>query len=120
MSAEIVLLAALFLAVPISAKYVTSFQIRSLMDSLQQSEHDIESMHNRLDAIEYERQVVEGALGQVLEQVRWSTTRRDLMAEELIRARRRRTPVAPVPTPEPFEPETPPVWEPESAAAEAA
>ena len=117
MSAEIVLLAALFLAVPISAKYVTSFQIRSLMDSLRKRERDIDLMYARLDALGHEREVVEGALGQVLEQLRWSTTRRDLMAEELTRVRRRRTAPPPLPA---FEPDTPPVWEPQSVATEAA
>ena len=114
MSAEIILLAALFLAVPISAKYFTSFQIRSLFEALRRREHDVDLMYARLAALDYERQVVERAVGQVLEQRRWSATRRDLIAEELIRVRRRRPPV--VHTDVPFEPEAPPVWEPEPEA----
>lgn len=114
MSAEIILLAALFLAVPISAKYFTSFQIRSLFEALRRREHDVDLMYARLAALDYERQVVERAVGQVLEQRRWSATRRDLIAEELIRVRRRRPPV--VHTDVPFEPEAPLVWEPEPEA----
>jgi hypothetical protein len=114
MSAEFVLLVALFFDVPISAKYVTSFQIRTLMDSLRRREREIDVMYARLDGLEQEREVIERAVVQVYEQRRWSTIRRDLMSEELHRARRRR----PRPRPasiveEQFEPKMPPVWEPE-------
>ncbi len=114
MSAGFVLLAALFLAVPITAKYVTSFQIRTLMDALKRRERDIDMMYARLDGIEQEREVIERAVLQVYEQRRWSATRRDLMSEELQRTqRRRRRPRAAVAMEEPFEPETPPVWSPD-------
>lgn len=119
MSAGIAVLAALFLAVPISVKYVTSFQIRTLMDALRRREREIELIYARLDALDLQREVVERAIGQVHEQRRWSATRRNLIAEELERVRRR----APVIRPR-FEPEAPPVWEPElepsAAAAQAA
>ncbi|HJP33150.1 MAG TPA: hypothetical protein QGF95_21605 [Candidatus Latescibacteria bacterium] len=126
MSAEHVLLAALFLAVPITAKYVTSFQIRTLMDGLKRRDREIDLMYARLDGLEQEREVIEGAVLQVFEQRRWSTTRRDLMAEELQRTQRRRPRPRRAPAVEErFEPEMPPVWEPETgelsaAAAEAA
>lgn len=126
MSAEFVLLAALFLAVPISAKYVTSFQIRTLMDALKRREREIDMMYARLDGLEQEREVIERAVEQVYEQRRWSATRRDLMSEELQRTRRHR----PRPRPakiveERFEMAMPPVWVAEmdsvsAAAAEAA
>jgi hypothetical protein len=113
MSAEFVLLAALFVAVPIAAKYVTSFQIRALMDALKRRERDIDMMYDRLDGVEQEREVIERAVLQVYEQRRWSATRRDLMAEELQRSRRRRPRPRPTVVEESFRPEMPPVWEPE-------
>lgn len=124
MSAEFVLLAAVFLSLPITAKYVTSFQIRTLMDGLKQRERDIDRLYARLDGLEQEREVTERAVLQVYEQRRWSATRRDLMAEELQRAERRRPRPRPVPiVEEPFEPEVPPVFVEEldsAATAEAA
>lgn len=127
MSAQFVVLAALFLAVPITAKYVTSFQIRTLMDSLKRRDRDIDLMYAKLDGLDQEREVMERAVVQVYEQRRWSATRRDLMAEELQRVARRRPRPRPVATAEErFEAEMPPVWEPEfeaqalsAAAAEA-
>ena len=119
MSAEIVLLAALFLAVPITAKCVTAFEIRGLMDGLRRREREIERLYAHLDAIEQEREVIEGAVLQVYERRRWSATRRDLMAEELQRARRRR-PRAARADDRPLGPHTPPVWQPENAAQAAA
>jgi len=80
MSAGFVVLAALFLAVPITAKYVTSFQIRTLMDGLRRREREIDLMYNQLDGLDQEREVIERAVMQVYEQRRWATTRRDLMA----------------------------------------
>jgi hypothetical protein len=127
MSAGFVVLAALFLAVPITAKYVTSFQIRTLMDGLRRREREIDLMYNQLDGLDQEREVIERAVMQVYEQRRWSTTRRDLMAEELQRAERRRPrPRRASVTEDRFEPEMPPAaWQPETqelsaAAAEAA
>ena len=124
MSAGFVLLAALFLAVPITVKYVTSFQIRALMDSLKRREREIDLMYAQLDGLDQEREVLEHAVMQVHEQRRWSTTRRDLMAEELQRAERRRPrPRRTAVSEDYFEPEMPPVWQPEAelsaAAAEA-
>ncbi|MFP6590186.1 MAG: hypothetical protein VCE12_06660 [Candidatus Latescibacterota bacterium] len=124
MSAGFVLLAALFLAVPITVKYVTSFQIRALMDGLKRREREIDLMYAQLDGLDQEREVIERAVMQVYEQRRWSTTRRDLMAEELQRAERRRPRPRRTPVSEDrFEPEMPPVWQPEAelsaAAAEA-
>ena len=111
MSAEFVLLAAVFLSLPITAKYVTSFQIKTLMDGLKQRERDIDRLYARLDGLEQEREVTERAVLQVYEQRRWSATRRDLMAEELQRAERRRPRPRPVPAiEEPFEPQVPPVF----------
>jgi hypothetical protein len=126
MSAGFVLLAALFLAVPITAKYVTSFQIRTLMDGLRRREREVDLMYAHLDGLDQEREVIERAVMQVYEQRRWSTTRRDLMAEELQRAERRRPRPRPTSvTEDRFEPDLPPVWQPEAqelsaAAAEAA
>lgn len=113
MSTEFILLASLFLAIPITAKTVTSLQIRELMDGLKRRERDIDVMYSRLGGLEQEREVVINAIVQIDEQRRWSQTRRDLMAEELDRTRRRaRTRrVMPV-VDESFEPETPPIWEP--------
>ena len=76
MSAGFVLLAALFLAVPITVKYVTSFQIRALMDGLKRREREIDLMYAQLDGLDQEREVIERAVMQVYEQRRWSTTRR--------------------------------------------
>lgn len=113
MSTEFILLSALFLAVPVTAKTVTSFQIRELLDALKRRERDIDALYNKLDGLEQEREVIVRAVLQVDEQRRWSRTRRDLMAEELQRARHRSRPRRAVRIVEDdFVPETPPSWEP--------
>ncbi len=113
MSAEFVVLVALFLAVAITAKYVTSFQIRTLVDALKRRDREIDLMYAQLDGPDQEREVTERVVVQVCEQRRWSVTRCDLMAEELLRAQRRRPRARPVIV-DPFEREKTPVWQPES------
>ncbi|HCL31242.1 MAG TPA: hypothetical protein DIC52_22805 [Candidatus Latescibacteria bacterium] len=76
MSAEFVVLVALFLAVPITAKYVTSFQIRTLVDALKRRDREIDLMYAQLDGLDQEREVTERVVVQVCEQRRWSVTRR--------------------------------------------
>jgi biopolymer transport protein ExbB/TolQ len=113
MSTEFILLSALFLAIPVTAKTVTSFQIRELLDALKRRERDIDALYNKLDGLEQEREVIVRAVLQVDEQRRWSRTRRDLMAEELQRARHRSRPRRAVRIVEDdFVPDTPPSWEP--------
>ncbi|MBT3343180.1 MAG: hypothetical protein HN712_05550 [Gemmatimonadetes bacterium] len=111
MGVESIFLAALLLAIPISARYVTAFGMRSLQDQLRERERAVEIMLAHLKGLRHEELITRRATHQVTEQRRWAGTRRQIMATELERVRQ---PVQVSIAVEPeFEPETPPEWTPE-------
>ncbi|MBT4100426.1 MAG: hypothetical protein HOM68_03400 [Gemmatimonadetes bacterium] len=113
MGVEHIFLASLLLAIPISARYVTAFQLRTLQDQLHHREREIETMLAHLKGLRHEELITRRASHQVTKQQRWAGTRRQIMAMELERVRR---PVAVTETEAAesgFEPEIPPEWTPE-------
>jgi hypothetical protein len=107
MSADLVVIAALLLALPLSLKYFLALETRTLVARVRRGERQLAALHGRLEAVDRERDVVHAALLQVHHQQRWSRTRRQLIGEELQRLRqgcpsRSRVAVAadPEPTPE--------------------
>lgn len=115
MGVEFIFLAALLLAVPISARYVTAFGLRSLQDDLRRREREIELMLAHLKGLRHEELITRRASHQVVEQRRWAGTRREIMATELERVRQPLS-VADPAVPE-FEPEIPPEWTPDAVHA---
>ena len=111
MGVEHIFLASLLLAVPISARYITAFQMRTLQDRLRHREREIETMLAHLRGMRQEELITRRASHQVHDQRRWADTRRQIMAMELERVRQPTAPVAPEPEDVPsFEPEIPPEW----------
>ena len=90
MSVQAILLASLFLAIPISLKYLLAFETRDIVVQLKRQERHVNALASRLIALEREREVVGGALLQVREQSRWAETRTRMVEEDLVRVRGRR------------------------------
>jgi len=90
MSAQVILLASLFLAVPISLKYLLAFETRNTVVQLKRQEGTVKALSARLIALDREHDVVSGAILQVHEQSRWAETRARMVEEELTRVRSRR------------------------------
>ena len=83
MSVEAILIAALCVAVPVTLKYILSFEIGQQMAMLKAGEREVTGLSNRLAALKQEHGIVRRAASQVLNQRRWADTRRALMEEEL-------------------------------------
>jgi len=90
MSVQAILLASLFLAIPISLKYLLAFETRDIVVQLKRQERQVNALAARLIALDREREVVGGALVQVREQSRWAETRTRLAEEDLVRVRSHR------------------------------
>ncbi len=111
MGVESIFLAALLLAIPSSARYVTAFGMRALQDQLRERERAVEIMLAHLKGLRHEELITRRAAHQVTEQRRWAGTRRQIMATELERVRQ---PVQVSIGAEPeFEPQVTPEWTPE-------
>ena len=87
MGADYLFLSAAMLAIPMSMKYLLAFEIRKKVAVLRARERHVESMANRLEALEREQGVVHGALVQVEDQRRWAQTRQGRIEDELSRVR---------------------------------
>ncbi len=113
MGVEHIFLASLLLAIPISARYVTAFQMRTMQDQLLRREREIESMLSHLKGLRQEELITRRATHQVTNQHRWAGTRRQIMAMELERLRQPVAAAVSEPEGSRFEPEIPPEWTPE-------
>ena len=87
MSAEVILTTALFVAVPVTLKYVLAFEIRTQVARLKAGEREVAGLTNRLAALNQEQGNVRRALTQIQRQRSWAQTRRSLIAQELGHAR---------------------------------
>ena len=87
MSTHIVIIAALFLAIPISIKYLLAFETRNLVESLKAQEKEVKFLSAQFQALEQERQVLRKAVNQIESQCRRARTRRSLVEEALGRMR---------------------------------
>lgn len=90
MSAQVILLASLFLAVPITLKYLLAFETRNTVEQLKRQGGQVNALAARLTALDREHEVVGGAILQVREQSRWAETRTRMVGEELLRVQSRR------------------------------
>ena len=88
MSAGVILLVGLFLALPVFVKYLLSFETRSLLESLREQEEHVRQLSAQWRALEREHRVVRRAVSQVSNQHRHVRTRRGLAAEKLERVQR--------------------------------
>ena len=88
MSAELILLSALLVGVPISLKYILAFEMRNLVSMMKAREREVESLSARLTALDREYDVVTGAAEQVRDRQKWAATRRDRMADRLVQVQR--------------------------------
>lgn len=88
MSAGVILLIGLFLALPIFVKYLLSFETRSLLEDLHEQEDQVRHLSAQWRALEREHRVVRRAVSQVSNQHRHVRTRRGLAAEKLERVQR--------------------------------
>ena len=88
MSAELILLSAVLVGVPISIKYVLAFEMRNLVSLMKAREREVAGLTAKLNALDREYEVVIGAAEQVRDRQKWAATRRDRMADELDQARR--------------------------------
>jgi hypothetical protein len=86
--AGFILLSALFLAVPVSVKYLLAFQTRTLVEALRLREREVQLLVARLQATEQECRVVGRAVRHVAIQRRQAHDRRELMSERLDYVRR--------------------------------
>ena len=88
MSAELILLSAVLVGVPISLKYVLAFEMRNLVSMMKARERELAGLTAKLNALDREYEVVIGAAEQVRDRQKWAATRRDRMADELVQVQR--------------------------------
>jgi len=87
-SAELILLSAVLVGVPISLKYVLAFEMRNLVSLMKSRERELAGLNAKLSALDREYDVVISAAEQVRDRQKWAATRRDRMADELTQAQR--------------------------------
>jgi hypothetical protein len=83
-----ILLSALFLAVPVSIKYLLAFQMRHMVTVLKRQEREVQQLAMYLEAIEHESLVTRRAVRQVEGQRRQAQARRELIEDKLDRVRK--------------------------------
>ena len=83
METKAVLLAAVFLAVPISIKYLLAFEVRSMLEALKDREREVRLLSAQLHALEQEHRVVQRATVQIQTQRRRAQTQRGMAEERL-------------------------------------
>jgi len=88
-----ILLSALFLAVPVSIKYLLAFQMRHMVAVLKRQEREVQQMAAYLEAMENESLVTGRAVRQVENQRHQAQMRRELIEEKLEQVRRTATEV---------------------------
>ena len=88
MSAELILLCAILVGVPISLKYVLAFEMRNLVSLMKARERELAGLTAKLNALDREYDVVIGAAEQVRDRQKWAVTRRDRKADELTQVQR--------------------------------
>ncbi len=88
MSAELILLSAVLVGVPISLKYVLAFEMRNLVSLMKARERELAGLTAKLNALDREYEVVIGAAEQVRDRQKWAATRRDRKADELVQVQR--------------------------------
>ena len=71
------------IAIPVAIKYFFAFEIRALLETLRVGEREVEVLNARFIALQRERDVVRGAMRQVVEQRKWAEARRGMMQAEL-------------------------------------
>ena len=87
-SAELILLSAVLVGVPISLKYFLAFEMRNLVSLMKSRERELVGLNAKLSALGREYDVVISAAEQVRDRQKWAATRRDRMADELTQAQR--------------------------------
>lgn len=85
METTAILLAVVFLAVPISVKYLLAFEVRDMLETLKSQEKEVRVLTAQLRALEQERRVVERATAQVQTQRRRAQTQRSLAEERRVK-----------------------------------
>jgi hypothetical protein len=83
METKAILLAAAFLAVPISIKYLLAFEARNMLDALKHREKEVRLLTAQLQALEQEHRVVQRATVQIQTQRRRAQTQRGMAEERL-------------------------------------
>ena len=91
MSAEVILLSAILVGVPIALKYVLAFEMRNLVSLMKARERELAGLTAKLNALDREYDVVIGAAEQVRDRQKWAAPRRDRMADELSQVQRYRS-----------------------------
>ena len=86
--AGFIILSALFLAVPVSVKYLLAFQTRTLVEALKRREREVQLLVAQLQATEQESRVVGRVVRHVAIQRRQAHDRRELMSDRLDYVRR--------------------------------
>ena len=83
METKAILLAAAFLAVPISVKYLLAFEVRNMLEILRNQEKEVRVLSAQLQALEQERRVVQRATAQIQTQRRRVQAQRSVAEERL-------------------------------------
>jgi hypothetical protein len=83
METQAIVVAAAFLAVPISIKYLLAFHVRNMVDDLKHREKEVRALSAQLQALEQEMRVIQRATVQVQSQFRRAQTHRSMAEERL-------------------------------------
>ena len=87
MDIGLILLVALFLAIPVAVKYALAFETKSLIDQLRKQEEEVKYMAVQLRALEREKIVARRAMRHVRGQHQQAEVRRSMISEKLERTR---------------------------------
>ena len=87
MTTEVILTTALFIGIPVTLKYILSFEIRTQVALVKASEREVAGLSNRLAALKQEQDNVRRAVSRVQHRRTWVETRQSLIAHELTRVR---------------------------------
>jgi len=73
-SAELILLSAVLVGVPISLKYVLAFEMRNLVSLMKSRERELAGLNAKLSALDREYDVVISAAEQVRDRQKWAAS----------------------------------------------